>query len=149
MNFNRQTCRRLHEDHEATLALWNRFEQVANARSGPELVELARSCATALAHEISRHFAFEEEELFPRLSEAGEGDIAELLSEEHGVIRSAAQAFGAALEKQDWQKLRAAGLELSERLNAHVQKEEMSLLPAVEDLLDDETDARLVLAYAG
>jgi hemerythrin-like domain-containing protein len=72
-----------------------------------------------------------------------------LLGEEHVVIRSAAQAFGAALEQQDWQRLRAAGLELAERLNAHVQKEEMSLLPAVEDLLDDETDARLALEYAG
>jgi hemerythrin-like domain-containing protein len=149
MNFNRQTCRRLHEDHEATLALWNRFEQTAAARTGSELADLARSCAAALAHEISRHFAFEEEELFPRLAEAGEGDIAELLTEEHVVIRSAAQSFSAALEKQDWQQLRTAGLELSERLNAHVQKEEMSLLPAVEDLLDDETDARLALAYAG
>ena len=109
MSFNRQTGRRLHEDHEATLALWNRFEQTAGARAGSELADLARSCAVALAHEISRHFAFEEEELFPRLAEAGEGDIAELLTEEHVVIRSAAQAFSAALEKQDWQQLRAAG----------------------------------------
>ena len=109
MSFNRQTCRRLHEDHEATLALWNRFEQTAGARAGSELADLARSCAVALAHEISRHFAFEEEELFPRLAEAGEGDIAELLTEEHVVIRSAAQAFSAALEKQDWQRLRPAG----------------------------------------
>ena len=147
MNFNLQTNRRLHEDHEATLALWNRFEQAAGARTGSELADLARSCAVALSQEISRHFAFEEEELFPRLVEAGEGDIAELLTEEHVVIRAAAQAFSAALEKQDWQQLRAAGLELCERLNAHVQKEEMSLLPAVENLLDEETDARLVLAY--
>jgi hypothetical protein len=44
--------------------------------------------------------------------------------------------------------LRATGLELSERLVAHVQKEEMSLLPAIEDLLDEESDAQLALAYA-
>ena len=139
----------MQEDHAATGAVGHRCEQTAGARAGSELADLARSCAVALAHEISRHFAFEEEELFPRLAEAGEGDIAELLTEEHVVIRSAAQAFSAALEAQDWRQLRAAGLELSERLNAHVQKEEMSLLPAVEDLLDEETDARLALAYAG
>ena len=148
MNFDRQTCRRLHEDHEATLALWNRFEQAASARNWPPDDDLVRHCASALAGEISQHFDFEETELFPRLIEAGEGDIAELLAEEHVAIRAAAQAFTAAFEKQDWQRLRAAGLELAERLAAHVQKEEMSLLPAVEDLLDDETDARLVLAYA-
>ena len=148
MNFNRQTTRRLHEDHEATLALWNRFEQAASARNWPPGEDLARACASALAGEISQHFDFEETELFPRLTEAGEGDIAELLAEEHVAIRAAAQAFTEAFERQDWQQLRAAGLELSERLGAHVQKEEMSLLPAVEDLLDDETDARLVLAYA-
>jgi len=149
MNFNRQTCRRLHEDHEATLALWNRFEQAAGARSEPPAEALLRHCASALAGEISQHFAFEEAELFPRLTEAGEGDIADLLAEEHVAIRAAAQAFTDAFERRDWQQLRSAGLELSERLGAHVQKEEMSLLPAIEDLLDEEADARLALAYAG
>ena len=149
MSFNRQISRRLHEDHEATLALWNRFEQAAGARDWPAEEDLVRHCASALAGEIAQHFEFEETELFPRLIEAGEGDIAELLAEEHVAIRAAAHAFAAAFEKQDWQQLRLAGLELCERLGAHVQKEEMSLLPAVEDVLDDETDARLALAYAG
>ena len=148
MDFNRQTSRRLHEEHEATLALWNRFEQAAGARTWPPEVELMRRCAAALAEEVSHHFAFEETELFPRLTEAGEGDIAELLAEEHTAIQAAAQEFSAALQAQDWQRLRTAGLELCERLVGHVQKEEMSLLPAIEDLLDEETDARLALAYA-
>jgi len=148
MDFNRQISRRLHEEHQATLALWNRFEQAAGARTWPPEVDLIRRCAAALAEEISHHFEFEETELFPRLAEAGEGDIAELLTEEHAAIRAAAKGFSAALEAQDWQPLRTAGLELSERLMAHVQKEEMSLLPSIEDLLDEETDAQLALAYA-
>jgi hypothetical protein len=37
------------------------------------------------------------------------------------------------------------GLELAERLVSHVQKEEMSMLPALEDLLDEETDAALAM----
>lgn len=149
MDMNRQVSRRLHEDHEATLALWNRFAQAAGARTWPPETDLLRRCASALAEEISHHFAFEENELFPRLAEAGEGDIAELLAEEHTVIRAAAQSFSAALEAQQWQPLRTAGLELCERLAAHVQKEEMSLLPAIDDLLDEDTDAQLALAYAG
>ena len=149
MDFNRQISRRLHEEHEATLALWNRFEQAAGARTWPPEVELVGRCAAALAQEVSHLFAFEETELFPRLADAGEGDIAELLAEEHAAIRAAAQAFSAALEAEDWRQLKTSGLELSERLVGHVQKEEMSLLPAIEDLLDEETDAQLALAYAG
>ena len=42
----------------------------------------------------------------------------------------------------------AAWLELAERLVAHVQKEEMSLLPALEDLVDEEADGELAAAYA-
>ena len=32
----------------------------------------------------------------------------------------------------------------AERLVSHVQKEELSMLPALDDLLDDETDEALV-----
>ena len=157
MELNRQVSRRLHEEHMATLALWNRFEQAmaTSARTwpaaaeDPEIATLIRGCAAALAGELWHHFDFEEAELFPRLIENGEGDMAELLAEEHVAIRAAAQGFGVALEARDWRQLRISGLELSERLMAHAQKEEMSLLPAVEDLLDEETDARLALDYAG
>jgi DUF438 domain-containing protein len=157
MEFDRQVSRRLHEEHMATLALWSRFEQTmaAGARAwpaaaeSPEIASLIRNCAAALSGELWPHFDFEESQLFPRLIENGEGDIAELLAEEHAMIRAAAQGFTAALEAGDWQQLRTAGLELSERLMAHAQKEEMSLLPAIDDLLDEETDARLALDYAG
>jgi len=40
-------------------------------------------------------------------------------------------------------RLRALGLELAERLTAHVQKEEMALLPMLEDLLDEDADREL------
>jgi hemerythrin-like domain-containing protein len=159
MEFNRQVSRRLHQEHEATLALWGRLEQ-ALARRGnrpPEaqdavLPGLLRSCAASLAEEVTRHFAFEETELFPRLAAAGEGDIAELLMQEHATIRSAARRFSElAQPAQDlagcWPELRVLGLELAERLVGHVQKEEMSLLPALEDLLDEEADAELAGRY--
>jgi len=79
--------------------------------------------------------------------------IDELLTEEHETIRSAAHALREllALPQPDAaarRQLGALGLELAERLVAHVQKEEMALLPALEDLLDEETDRELALAYA-
>ncbi len=157
MDINLQVNRRLHEEHMATLALWGRFEQAMAARArvwppaskDPELETLLNRCAAALSEELWHHFDFEESELFPRLAENGEGDVGELLADEHVTIRTAARNFSEALEAQDWQRVRVTGLELAERLAAHVQKEEMSLLPALEDVLDKETDARLALAYAG
>jgi len=153
MQFNRQISRRLHEEHEATLALWGRLEQTLALRGSrpptEEDVRLLRNCAAQLADEVTRHFAFEEAELFPRLAAAGEGDIAELLAEEHETIRAAARQFGELAQDvaARWPALRALGLELAERLLGHVQKEEMSLLPSLEDLLDEETDRELAGSY--
>jgi iron-sulfur cluster repair protein YtfE (RIC family) len=141
-NHTRQVSRRLHEDHEATLALWARVEATLAARKTD--AALMRAAAASLAEEIERHFGFEEKELFPRLAAAGEGDIAELLAEEHAAIRAAAGQFIAGVRKDPLdQTLRALGLELAERLVSHVQKEEMSMLPALEDLLDAQTDDAL------
>lgn len=142
----RQVSRRLHEEHQATLALWARLE--AALAAGKADAALMRSAAASLADEIERHFAFEETELFPRLAAAGEGDIAALLEEEHATIRAAATRFIAAVKTNALDTgLRPLGLELAERLVSHVQKEEMSLLPALDDLLDEETDHALSAAY--
>lgn len=143
----RQVTRRLHEEHQATLALWARVE--ASLAAGRPDAALLRAAAAALEGEIGQHFEFEEKALFPRLAGAGEGDIAELLREEHVAIRAAAAGFIAAAKAEPPDKaVRVLGLEIAERLMSHVQKEEMSLLPALEDLLDEETDHELALAYA-
>jgi iron-sulfur cluster repair protein YtfE (RIC family) len=147
MEFNRHISRRLHEEHVATLALWGRLESVLAA--GRHDAALLKSAAASLERELDRHFRFEEAELFPRLAEAGEGDIGELLREEHETIRAAGTRF-IALAKEDSpsKDLRALGLELAERLVSHVQKEEMALLPALDDFIDEETDHELDSAYA-
>jgi hemerythrin-like domain-containing protein len=154
MFYSRQVSHRLHEEHLATIQLWGRLEQSIAARvPEAELETQLRNCAAALADEVTRHFGFEEQELFTRLAQAGDGDIAELLTEEHGTIREIARQLDGLLARPErdaaaWQQLRTLGLELAERLTAHVQKEEMALLPALEDLIDEETDRELVLAYA-
>jgi len=164
MQHQRQTSRRLHEEHLATLGAWGRLEQAIAAHgsdsppSAPDerLERALRECAAGLSEEISRHFEFEEQELFPRLAEAGEADIVQLLAEEHETIRDAAKEFSnlvaalraGGLERPGWQRLRTLALELAERLTVHVQKEEMALLPMLDDLLDEETDRELLAAYA-
>lgn len=142
----RHISRRLHEEHQATLALWGRLE--ASLAAGKPDPALMRGAAASLAEEIHRHFAFEEAELFPRLAAAGEGDIAALLAEEHAVIREAALQFMKVVKEDPLNmQARALGLELAERLVSHVQKEEMSMLPALEDLLDESADEALAAQY--
>jgi len=147
MEFARGISRRLHEEHAATLALWGRVEQ--SFAAGRQDAALMREAAAALQGEIERHFAFEEAELFPRLAEAGEADIAALLAEEHAAIRAAGAEFLALAPGEASQaQCRNLALELAERLISHVQKEEMALLPALDDLLDEDADRELQLAYA-
>jgi DUF438 domain-containing protein len=147
MEFNRHISRRLHEEHDATLALWGRVE--ASLAAGRHDALLLQTAAAALAQELDHHFRFEERELFPRLAAAGEGDIGELLQEEHEVIRQAGLRFVSLVKSNPSDpQLKPLGLELAERLVAHVQKEEMSLLPALEDLVDEAQDGELSAAYA-
>ena len=147
MEFNRHISRRLHEEHEATLVLWSRVE--ASLAAGRPDAGLLKSAAAALAEELDRHFAFEEAELFPRLAAAGEADIGMLLADEHATIRDVGREFIALVKGEpDSTRLRTLGLELAERLVSHVQKEEMSLLPSLDDLLDEDTDQELSASYA-
>ncbi|MDP2371487.1 hemerythrin domain-containing protein [Rhodoferax sp.] len=162
MNFNRQTSHTLHEEHRANLDLLGRAEQaLARAPRGdgpraPELVKLVVALARSLEQDINRHFGFEEGELFPRMAEAGDGEIAMLLTEEHEAIREVAEellpltraAAAGTLDGAGWDALKRGALELVERQVAHIQKEEMALLPLLDDLLDDETDRRLAFDYA-
>jgi iron-sulfur cluster repair protein YtfE (RIC family) len=147
MEFNRHISRRLHEEHVATLALWGRLE--AALAAGRHDAALLKSAAASLERELDRHFRFEEAELFPRLAEAGEADIGELLREEHETIRAAGMRFIKLVSNEITNpEVKRLGLELAERLVSHVQKEEMALLPALDDFIDEETDHELDSAYA-
>ncbi|MCD6041930.1 MAG: Hemerythrin cation binding domain, partial [Burkholderiales bacterium] len=115
MEFNRHISRRLHEEHVATLALWGRLE--AALAAGRHDAALLKSAAASLERELDRHFRFEEAELFPRLAEAGEGDIGELLREEHETIRAAGMRFIKLVSNEITNpEVKILGLELAERL---------------------------------
>jgi len=154
MDYRRQTPQALDAEHRASLGLYGKLEQALVARDREGLVRLAGPLARHLEAEVTHHFDFEERELFPRLSEAGEGDIAELLAEEHAAIREVAvallplvEAGPATLDAAQAGDFRRLALELVERQIAHIQKESMALLPMLDDLLDDEADRELSFAY--
>ena len=92
MDYRRQTPQALDAEHRASLGLYGKLEQALVARDREGLVRLAGPLARHRQAEVTHHFDFEERELFPRLSEAGEGDIAEPLAEEHAAIREGAGA---------------------------------------------------------
>lgn len=162
MDLQRQISRRLHDEHVAVLDLLDRFERALARLQGAPAADdaswnlLLAQVATALENEVSRHFALEEEQLFPRLHDNGEGDLAELLLEEHESIRGVAtpllellgRARAGRLDEAGWRSLKLAGLELAERLGAHARKEEGSLVPLVDEMLDEATDDELYALYA-
>lgn len=158
MDFEGQVCRALHEEHRAMLDLLDKVEQAL--RRAPHHDEalggLLGQFARALEQDIARHFAFEEESLFPLMADAGDGDMAALLVEEHDAIREVAAellplaraAAAGPVDEARWVALRRNALELVERQVAHIQKETMALLPLLADLLDEETDRELAFGYA-
>lgn len=162
MTYQRLVARALDDEHRTNLGLLGRVEQgFAHApRSGatrdPELTRLAGVLGRHVEQDIERHFAFEERELFPRMGDAGDGDMAALLIEEHEAIRAVAgelvplthAATGGTLDDAGWDSLRRLALEMVERQVAHIQKETMALLPLLEDLLDEDDDRELAFAYA-
>ena len=79
------------------------------------------------------------------------------LYEEHATIRAVAEPLagllrqtlaGGLTQPMQWQTLKTLGLEFSERLGSHAQKEDGALLPVLEQLLDEDTDRELFGAYA-
>ena len=163
MELQRQISRKLYEEHVAVIGLLQRFGQaLAGLRGEPPAAGdsawrvLLAQLGAALEYEITRHFDLEEDQLFPRLHARGEGDLAELLFEEHEAIRAVtrpllgliARARAGELDAAGWRALKASGLELVERLGSHAQKEQDALVPVVDELLDEATDRELWNEYA-
>ena len=163
MDFTRRTAQLLHEDHQATIRVIEALDQmIAKARktapdTGDATVHRAlKSAATAISEEISAHFTFEEDQLFTRLEDMGDVGIAGHLRDEHAAIlplgqevaRRAAQALENGFGPDDWPPFRTLAGELIERMFAHIQKEEMALLPMLDDLLSDDDDMELASNFA-
>lgn len=153
-----QVSRMLDDEHRANIALLGQVEQLLSrsSRCDPACAALFGQLVRLLENDVDRHFAFEEEQLFPRMTEGGDGGMASLLQEEHDAIREvcaellplARQAARGGIDEAGWSVLRPLGMELVERQVAHIQKETMALLPLLDDLLDEESDRELAFAYS-
>jgi hemerythrin-like domain-containing protein len=163
MSFANRISQALHEEHRATTALMERLEVLIarSRRSGPpnatevNLARLLSELSTGMEAEIARHFNFEEEQLFPYLEATGDAAIGTHLTEEHSILRPLAarlatlarQAAASGFDQSTWGEFCRLGSELCERMLAHVQKEEMALLPLLEESMDADTEMRLYEEY--
>ncbi len=156
MNFLRQVSRLLDDEHRSSIALLDRLGHALASHDETALQAMAMPLLRQLEHEIGHHFGFEETEIFPRMAEAGDADLAALLAEEHDTLRAVAaelqplarQLAQGTLPAPQRARLQRLALELVERQVAHIQKETMALLPMLDDLLDDEIDRQLSVTYA-
>ena len=163
MEFSRRTAQLLHEDHRATIAMIEALEdmimrakRVAPDVNDSKIRKTLEAATASIEHEVQSHFAFEENELFTRLAENGDVGIGEHLRSEHQamlpiadkVAADARDALANGFTADSWMAFTSVTGELIERMLAHIQKEEMALLPMLDELLDPETDMQLVELYA-
>ncbi len=163
MEITRRTAELLHEEHRETIAMIEGLEgMIARAKraapdpADPQIRRLLEKYIETINIEVRDHFAFEENELFTRLAEFGDEAIGDHLREEHQamlpiaerVARLAEDGMNNGFTDNNWSEFRALAGELVERMLAHIQKEEMALLPMLEELLDAETDMQLVEIYS-
>ena len=164
MDFTNRVCQKLHDEHQATVALLGRLEQLlARHRPGsapdarePAVARLLADLSTTVETELRRHFVFEENSLFTYLETLGNEEIGAHLTDDHKVIlptalELAGLARAAAVggfDEAKWNAFHRLGRELCERLLPHVEKEESALLPMLEDSMDADTEAQLYREYA-
>ncbi len=163
MSFTNRISQTLHDEHGATVALMERLEQLLarGRRGGPPntadsaVARLLSDLSSGMEAEVDRHFAFEENHLFTYLEAMGDGGIGAHLTNEHVAMRPLAVRVAAiaravaakGFTPPEWEEFMRLGQDLGDCMLAHVQKEEMALLPVIEETMDAETEARLYQEY--
>lgn len=154
----------LHEEHQRTLTMLNDLEGRIYGAAAKKPLDAAdagdrrrlEAVLSVVDEDVERHFAFEEEVLFPILDDAGAADMVQMLTYEHKAIRPIAQRLrelaAGALEPGfgagEWDEFRTLARELIEREMFHIQKEEIGLVQGLSHVLDPEADGELSLRYA-
>lgn len=162
--FDRQITRTLHDEHLITISVLERLEGVFQKYGpkktpmgdNPEITALLGDIINLVECDVKNHFAFEEDKLFPLLSAMGDSPISSILTGEHNVISPlggllselAKTARADGFNDASWVQFRLSGVELIERMISHIQKEEMALLPMLEDIVEDDEDAELMMTYS-
>jgi iron-sulfur cluster repair protein YtfE (RIC family) len=149
----------LHIEHMRTMEALDALDSLVARRHPPEPSEAAEDLeriARGLDEDVTRHFAFEEAHLFPRLHEAGAGFMVDMLTGEHAEIRPLAESVrdtcralaAGTVAASAWTAFQAEARDLIDRETFHIQKEEMGLLAALAQVLNAAEDADLADRHA-
>lgn len=152
----------LHEDHFHIVML---FCDLENRVTGPGAGDpldpadaedrlLLNQLITGLDRVVG-HNAFEEDRLFPLLSQGATAEVTGLLAEEHHLIGPlalhlkalAADLLDSGLDEKRWQVFREVATRFTSAILFHLQKEELAIVQALGTLLDHERDHTLALQY--
>lgn len=148
----------LHEEHQRTLVVldeldgWRGKEQPADLETIKKLLEALVDVAES---DIRCHYAFEENHLFPILRTHGAEFMTNMLQGEHAIIRPIAIELSGVAQTAliegftavTWEKFLELSFEFIGHETFHIQKEEMGLINALNQMLDAETEAPLIEAY--
>jgi hemerythrin-like domain-containing protein len=158
--FANRISRKLHDEHRTTIELMERLERLIKKKqpaiaSDAETTRLLRDLVAAIENDTMRHFDFEENHLFPIFQSVGDQLIADHLTEEHTTIRPvgsklvtlarAAQQNG--FDTMRWKEFQRTSTDYFSRMLLHVQKEEMALLPLIDDIMDRDTETQMKKIY--
>jgi hemerythrin-like domain-containing protein len=153
----------LHEEHFRILVPICGLENRIAGRRASEPIDLRNEDDRDLLEdlvsslrEVIRHNVFEETVLFPLLCEHGEGELAELLLQEHVAIGPLARRlselaaeFSAHRTRPGlWAEFREVARDLVSEMLPHLQKEELSVVQRLDAFVDTETDHRLARKLA-
>lgn len=105
--------------------------------------------------EVIGHHAFEETVIFPLIRNRGRGELASLLTMEHGAIEPMAQRLRTIAEEilrhgadlEQWTEFRRAATAMIAEVMRHLQKEELIIVQHLDDFLDPATDHDLAVAH--
>lgn len=164
LDLKKQSSKALHDDHMVGLSILERVDGLLqrhrdgapDLREDPEARRVLVDLKTMVSVELPPHFDFEENELFPRLVELGDGAMVELLIEEHATLRAAwpviadvcRKSLASTASTEEWRAFRQVAGDFAETLTSHINKEEMGLLGAIETMLDADVDQEVALTYA-
>lgn len=152
---------REHKELSHLLQAFRSFMHLHSIKEQPDWTsmqagKLLSDLHAAFATEIPRHFAVEEDELFPVLEASGLADLVAILLDDHRLIMSIIGTIKPILDKAqtirqlseaEWQTLFRQGDALVTELSAHAEKEEAALVPELEEALGKEQADEIYRRY--
>lgn len=148
----------LHAEHQRTLTVLDELDGW-RGKNKPDDINQIKDLLEALIDvaqgDITEHYAFEEEHLFPVLRMNGADFMANMLAGEHEMIRPIAQelstmaqdAIANGFSEESWKQFQERSFEFIGHETFHIQKEEMGLINAINAMFTPEQEAPLIEIY--